>query len=249
MAQLCPPPVLIREKVLSLILSLRFWPHEDDLDGGGFVVLITITLTTVIVITRADRKSQVRQCLGFYTADSWTKKDQKSAVLKPKYCPAWDFLPALVSVFTAAGERGRKEHRQRRLVGENSPLTVDATLQKEGHFIRGRNPVGKSLGLLVPSPLSPLLLLPLLHFANVLSHLIPFQSRTHSRPQHSSVTVQGGPCVRGLDFVWHKITNSTTVQGEAGGRTHGLVDFDIDVPPFCPAIQPIQPYSHLPKQS
>ena len=39
------------------------------------------------------------------------------------------------------------------------------------------------------------------------------------------------------------------IQGGAGGRTHGLVDFDIDVPPFCPAIQPIQPYSHLPKQS
>ena len=29
----------------------------------------------------------------------------------------------------------------------------------------------------------------------------------------------------------------------------GWLDFDVDVPPFCPAAQPIQPYSHLPKQN
>ena len=40
-----------------------------------------------------------------------------------------------------------------------------------------------------------------------------------------------------------------TLQGGAGGLTHGLVDFDLDVPPFCPATQAIQPFSHLPKQS
>ena len=42
---------------------------------------------------------------------------------------------------------------------------------------------------------------------------------------------------------------SRSLQGEAGGLTHGWVDFDLDVPPFCRATQPIQPYSHLPMQN
>ena len=29
----------------------------------------------------------------------------------------------------------------------------------------------------------------------------------------------------------------------------GWVEFDLDVPPFCLAAQPIQPHSHLPKQN
>ena len=39
------------------------------------------------------------------------------------------------------------------------------------------------------------------------------------------------------------------VQGGAGGLIHGWVEIDFDVPQVCPANQPIQPYSQLPKQS
>ena len=31
------------------------------------------------------------------------------------------------------------------------------------------------------------------------------------------------------------------LQGWAGDLTHGWVDFDLDVPPFCLVTQPIQP--------
>ena len=39
-----------------------------------------------LVPTRADRKSQVRQCFGFCSAHSYAKEEQKSAVQKPKHC-------------------------------------------------------------------------------------------------------------------------------------------------------------------
>ena len=35
---------------------------------------------------RDDRKSQVRQCLSFCSADSYANKDPKSAVQNPKHC-------------------------------------------------------------------------------------------------------------------------------------------------------------------
>ena len=43
--------------------------------------------------------------------------------------------------------------------------------------------------------------------------------------------------------------SKVALQGGAGGLIHGWVDFDLDVPLFSPATQPIQPYSHLPKQN
>ena len=51
------------------------------------------------VVTRAERNSQVRQCLGFCSADSLANKHKKSAVQKPKHCPTCDFLSALVGKF------------------------------------------------------------------------------------------------------------------------------------------------------
>ena len=33
----------------------------------------------------------------------------------------------------------------------------------------------------------------------------------------------------------------TNIQGGAGGLTVGLVDLDLEVPPFCPLALPIQP--------
>ena len=45
---------------------------------------------------RADRKSQVRQCLGLCTADFMSLFAYESAVQKPKHCRTWDFLSALL---------------------------------------------------------------------------------------------------------------------------------------------------------
>ena len=38
------------------------------------------------------------------------------------------------------------------------------------------------------------------------------------------------------------------VQGGDGGWLLGWVDFDVGVPPYCPADQPILPNFHLPRQ-
>ena len=38
------------------------------------------------VISRTDRKSQVRQCLDFCTADFWSSLTYESAEQKPKHC-------------------------------------------------------------------------------------------------------------------------------------------------------------------
>ena len=60
MSQLCPPPILIGEQVLSIALCLRFRPHEDNVEGGGgSVVLITITLTFVMIIVARWLYSQI----------------------------------------------------------------------------------------------------------------------------------------------------------------------------------------------
>ena len=49
------------------------------------------------VLTRADRKSQVMQCLGFCTANFWSLLAYESAVQNPKHCLTCDFHLALVS--------------------------------------------------------------------------------------------------------------------------------------------------------
>ena len=46
-------------------------------------------------INRADRKSQVSQCLGFCTADFWSSLAYESAEQKPKHCLTPDLLSAL----------------------------------------------------------------------------------------------------------------------------------------------------------
>ena len=47
------------------------------------------------VIFRAERKSQIRQCMGFCKADILSSMANESAEQKPKPCLAWDFLSAL----------------------------------------------------------------------------------------------------------------------------------------------------------
>ena len=49
------------------------------------------------VSTRSDRKSQVKQCLSFCTADFWSLLAYESAVQNPKHCLTCDFHLALVS--------------------------------------------------------------------------------------------------------------------------------------------------------
>ena len=51
------------------------------------------------VVTRADRKSQVRQHLRFCTADYWALLAYESAKQKPKHCLTWDFLSALAVTY------------------------------------------------------------------------------------------------------------------------------------------------------
>ena len=46
-------------------------------------------------INRVDRKSQVRQCLGFCAADIWSLLAYESAEQKPKHFLTWDLLSAL----------------------------------------------------------------------------------------------------------------------------------------------------------
>ena len=53
---------------------------------------------------RADRESQVRQCLGFCSADSQANEDKKSAVQKPKHCLSNLRLP-IISGDQTEGER------------------------------------------------------------------------------------------------------------------------------------------------
>ena len=52
--------------------------------------------TAVNVMDRAVRKSQVRQCLGFCTADFGSSLVYESAEQKPKHCLTSDFPSALV---------------------------------------------------------------------------------------------------------------------------------------------------------
>ena len=47
-------------------------------------------------MTRAGRKSRVKQCLGFCTADFWSLLTYESAEQKRKHCLTLDFLSALV---------------------------------------------------------------------------------------------------------------------------------------------------------
>ena len=49
-----------------------------------------------IIISRGDRKSQVRQCLDFCTADSWSSLAYESAEQKPKHCLSCDLISALI---------------------------------------------------------------------------------------------------------------------------------------------------------
>ena len=47
-------------------------------------------------MSKADGKSQVRQCMGFCTADFWSPLAYESAEEKPKHCLTWYFLSALL---------------------------------------------------------------------------------------------------------------------------------------------------------
>ena len=50
------------------------------------------------LMNKADRTSQVRQCLGFCTADFLSLLAYESAEQKPKHCLTWDFLSALLII-------------------------------------------------------------------------------------------------------------------------------------------------------
>ena len=56
------------------------------------------------VFIRADRKSQVKQSLGFCTAYFWPSLACESAEQKPKHCQIWGFPSALVFIVSQSGQ-------------------------------------------------------------------------------------------------------------------------------------------------
>ena len=74
-------------------------PHFLLLNGvsqqGAVSSLCGVDPWSRVRMIRADRKSQVRQCLGLCTADFWSSFAYESAEEKPKHCLTWDFLSAL----------------------------------------------------------------------------------------------------------------------------------------------------------
>ena len=70
--------------------------HKQDYEqmrsdfGGSFftrqcALLLFYHRSLKFLMNRADRKSQVRQCFGFFSADSYANKDKKSAAQNPKH--------------------------------------------------------------------------------------------------------------------------------------------------------------------
>ena len=60
--------------------------EEEDRDDDDRVSVPLLRRTFFSEIIRADGKSQVRQCLGFCSADFWSSLAYKSAQQKPKHC-------------------------------------------------------------------------------------------------------------------------------------------------------------------
>ena len=69
---------------------------------------MSICIKLFRIITRADRKSQFRQCLGFGTANFFCLLAYESAEQKPKHCLTWDFLSALIIAKFFLGRRARE---------------------------------------------------------------------------------------------------------------------------------------------
>ena len=74
-------------------------------------------------MSRADRKSQVRQCLGFCTPDFWSLFAYESAEEKPKHCLTWDFLSALLMSYLVSSVFGAEWRRPPRLSWRPPPCS------------------------------------------------------------------------------------------------------------------------------
>ena len=80
-------------------LHARLWEVSVRLQSGRNANLcqgIILRRTVISQLILSDRKSQVRQYLGFCSAESQANEDQKSAVLKPKHFLTLDFQSALI---------------------------------------------------------------------------------------------------------------------------------------------------------
>ena len=75
------------------------------------------------VMSRADRKSQVRQCLDFCTPDFWSLFAYESAEEKPKHCLTWDFLSALLMSYLVSSVSGAEWRRPPRLSWRPPPCS------------------------------------------------------------------------------------------------------------------------------
>ena len=90
--------------IISSSLPSQKIPRPKNFDCGNSCRVLQLIFrrnpfihpSTSVIISRADRKSQVRQCLGFCTSDLWSSSAYESAEQKPKHFITWDFLSALI---------------------------------------------------------------------------------------------------------------------------------------------------------
>ena len=90
--------------IISSSLPSQKIPRPKNFDCGNSCRVLQLIFrrnpfihpSTSVIISRADRKSQVRQCLGFCIAELWSPLAYESAEQKLKHCLTWDFLSALI---------------------------------------------------------------------------------------------------------------------------------------------------------
>ena len=90
--------------IISSSLPSQKIPRPKNFDCGNSCRVLQLIFrrnpfihpSTSVIISRADRKSQVRQCLGFCTAELWSRLAYESAEQNLKHCLTWDFLSALI---------------------------------------------------------------------------------------------------------------------------------------------------------
>ena len=106
--QLAGQLVSLRPEAAKIWLRRRHWrkwrPRKSSASSGGHksfwrCTRVTWSLPNIVVglceiakSFEADRKSQARQCLGFFTAYFWSSLAYESAEQKPKHCLTPRFL-------------------------------------------------------------------------------------------------------------------------------------------------------------
>ena len=86
---------------ISLSLLLLFPRKLSPIGCSSAKPVASASASVHIQASRADRKSQVRQCLGFCTADFCSPLPMNQLLQKSQHCLAWDFsLPQKMIINT-----------------------------------------------------------------------------------------------------------------------------------------------------